>query len=258
MRYPKTVSKLEVCTVFFLVCFALALSLPALGRGRSHSQQMVCMSHLFQWGEIMSRYTMEHDGWFPPADIGSPNVRGAWMEVLYDWWNEQEVLLKCPSALVPGDEWGGPATAYVNWNLPHIAYEHGSYGLNLWVLNETRTVQYRRPENHWRRADSITEPESVPMFLDSMWRGGGPSWDNDNAIARPEYNGQWIDYPFEMMHFAIDRHAGGVNSLFVDNSVRKVSVKALWTLRWHKYYDTERAMDMLPSWWGPWLGNIDD
>ena len=254
MRCHKTMPKLEVCVVISVICFA-----PALGRGRSHSQQMVCMSHLYLWGQIMSRYTMDHDGWFPPEDIGSPNVRGAWMDVLYPWWNEQRVLLKCPSALAPGeDELGGPNTAYVNWNLPRVEYEHGSYGLNLWVLDQTRARQYRRPENHWRSLNAIAEPGNVPLFLDAMWRGGGPSWDNDNAIARPDYNGQWIDYPFEMMHFAIDRHAGGVNSVFVDNSVRKVTVRELWRLNWHKGYDTERVNDMPQSWWGPWLGNIED
>ncbi len=42
--------------------------------------------------------------------------------------------------------------------------------------------------------------------------------------------------------FSINRHNGGVNGLFLDWSVRKVGLKELWTLKWHRQYDTN----------GPW------
>ena len=41
-----------------------------------------------------------------------------------------------------------------------------------------------------------------------------------------------------MKQFCIDRHNGAVNSLFMDGSVRSVGLKELWTLKWHRYYNT--------------------
>ena len=94
----------------------------------------------------------------------------------------------------------------------------------------------------------------VPLFLDSMWRGGGPHWDATRDIDPPDYNGQWSGAGDEMKHFAIDRHSGGSNALFMDGYSRKVPIKQLWDLSWHIGYPTERARSMNPSWWGPWLG----
>lgn len=89
-----------------------------------------------------------------------------------------------------------------------------------------------------------------------MWRGGGPHWETNNAIVTPKKNGQWSGAGYEMMHFAIDRHARGVNSLFMDFSVRKVGVRKLWELNWHRDYDTRRVYQMTDSWWGGWLSGM--
>jgi hypothetical protein len=56
-----------------------------------------------------------------------------------------------------------------------------------------------------------------------------------------------------MMHFALDRHVRGVNSLFMDFSIRKVPVRKLWELKWHREFDTQRVHTQSESWWGPWL-----
>jgi hypothetical protein len=38
-----------------------------------------------------------------------------------------------------------------------------------------------------------------------------------------------------MPHFCIDRHgAGTINGAFFDSSVRKIGLKELWKLRWHR------------------------
>jgi len=39
-----------------------------------------------------------------------------------------------------------------------------------------------------------------------------------------------------------NRHHGGVNILFMDWSSRKVGIRELWTLKWHRTFDTA----------GPW------
>ena len=55
----------------------------------------------------------------------------------------------------------------------------------------------------------------------------------------PEYNGDVLaNARDEIRRFAIDRHQNGsINGLFVDFSVRKLGLKQLFTLKWHKQYD---------------------
>ena len=45
-----------------------------------------------------------------------------------------------------------------------------------------------------------------------------------------------------MTWVCFNRHNGGINMLFRDWSVRKVSIKENWTLKWHMQFDTS----------GPW------
>ena len=47
----------------------------------------------------------------------------------------------------------------------------------------------------------------------------------------------------EMNRVCVDRHNGFVNSVFADWSVRKVGLKELWTLKWHRTYNTNGHVD---------------
>jgi prepilin-type processing-associated H-X9-DG protein len=85
----------------------------------------------------------------------------------------------------------------------------------------------------------------TPLFLDSMWRGGGPHFDD----TPPQFNGQENDLSSEMDAFAIARHGKGVNILFFDGSVRYTRAKDLWKLPWHRQYDVNAASNItFPAW----------
>jgi prepilin-type processing-associated H-X9-DG protein len=45
-----------------------------------------------------------------------------------------------------------------------------------------------------------------------------------------------------MDRYVINRHSGAINGLFLDWSVRKIGLKELWTLKWHRTFDIN----------GPW------
>jgi hypothetical protein len=94
-----------------------------------------------------------------------------------------------------------------------------------------------------------------------MWRGGGPYYDGgsatSNRIKPPDFHGQWSGAGYEMMHFAIDRHDAFVNHAFLDWSIRKVGIKELWTLKWHRQYNTSgawtQAGGVQPDNWPEWM-----
>jgi len=56
----------------------------------------------------------------------------------------------------------------------------------------------------------------------------------------PQFGGQWVSADHEMKHFCINRHNGSTNFLFMDWSIRKVGLKELWTLKWHREYAKEQ------------------
>ena len=110
--------------------------------------------------------------------------------------------------------------------IPYLDVEGGldaSYAMNLFACSNTRGVLQGRPkEYHWQNQMKVKRNGDVPLFLDAMWRGGGPHWDRDRAITPPDENGRWYGAGHEMKHFAMDRHGGGVNVLFMDGHARKV------------------------------------
>ena len=105
---------------------------------------------------------------------------------------------------------------------------------------------------------------NVPLFLDSMWRGGAP-WYGDASgetgyptyygIRPPDFNGQWRTWDHEMMHFAMDRHSKGINGVFVDGSVRHIGIKGLWNLQWHKKY--KASLGFVGD-WPAWLASTPE
>ena len=60
-----------------------------------------------------------------------------------------------------------------------------------------------------------------------------------------------------MKRICIDRHDGAINMAFLDWSVRKVDLKELWTLQWHKAYvengSWTKAGGVLPGDWPEWM-----
>jgi hypothetical protein len=103
---------------------------------------------------------------------------------------------------------------------------------------------------------NVKGANNIPVFADTMWRGGGPYTHGEGGDP-PAYNGQWVNAKAEMKHFCIDRHNGANNHLFLDWTVRSVDLKELWTLKWHKQFDTRgpwtRGGGVQPADWPEWM-----
>jgi hypothetical protein len=146
--------------------------------------------------------------------------------------------------------------------------EEASYGANCWIFNARpgqTQIQQRPVEWNWKTMD-VRGSNQIPLFGDSMWRGGGPFYQNNNPqsnrIKPAQYNGQWVNASHEMMHFAIDRHNATNNHAFFDWSVRAVGIKELWTFKWHREFPTNGfwtlAGGVQPSDWPEWMRKYKD
>ncbi len=113
------------------------------------------------------------------------------------------------------------------------------------------------PENFWRKISSVSMPDKVPIFGDGRWLEAYPNSSPVSALTAPkleisaERGGQSAVYDWGIGQFCVPRHPSGTDLLFADYSVRNVNLPELWTLRWHRQFDTNNKYATDPSRWLP-------
>ena len=265
MSKQKGFTLIELLVVIAIIALLMAILMPALNRAKKQARAAACKMNLHQWSQIWAMYCQENDGHF--CHHGNRWRRGSWIFALRPIYETRSDILRCPMAkkrLPNQPNWGGPFHTYVmGTGGPGDLREEGSYGLNCWVYDpypgET-TIQSRPTKWNWKTID-VKNGNRIPLFADTMWRGGGPFYQNGNPhserIAPPEYDGQWLGASHEMKHFCINRHNGFINMAFLDWSVRKVGLKELWTLKWHREFPTNgfwtKAGGAIASDWPSWM-----
>jgi prepilin-type N-terminal cleavage/methylation domain-containing protein len=269
---------IELLVVIAIVAILAAMLLPALAKSKQKAQSIHCRSNLRQWSVIWSLYCADF-GQFSDGlanDPGEPDAaRGEWAYVLKKYFGRKPDLLVCPSATLKNGNTGAGAESPISETAPDgQAGDHGgwhtmhrfpaavkddttggrlysSYGFNVWMYDCGELKQNRAVTDYWgsKNVNYVTE---VPLMLDSMWRGGGPSLYQANKHQRPQFNGEWVNSDKDMMHFAMKRHAKGINANFYDGSTRYVPIKKLWNLNWHRTFDIGYA-DKQAGYFYPWM-----
>jgi len=246
-----------VVPVVAVPVFLMIILMPALNRVKKQARAIICQANLHQWSLIFAMYTNDNNGYFFSGE-GRDNGRW-WIEPLRPYYRDTTLFL-CPMDTKPYNE--GGQNPFGAWTTPEG--DSGSYGLNGWVCNPQQgKIGLRRGgpvENQYWRTPNIKGGNNIPLFLDAMWVNAWPRLTD----MPPEYE-NWREDKVrfnEIRCFCINRHEGYVNGLFMDWSVRKVGLKELWTLRWHRQFDTNgpwtRAGGVQPSDWPQWMRNFRD
>jgi len=219
-----------------------------------------------------------------------------------DWYQSSEGIWCCPMAAKlanpnPGNTWnpceaGGTFLAWGRfWSRDQFPWDlYGSYGINVyttwpsWPEGRDEVVQsitawYTQkivPYN-WS-TPHVKGASNVPMQLDSSLSDTG--WPREGVKppvcdAIPTESVRQIYPPLAPREPApheyggygetpscINRHDGYVNGLFFDWSVRRVGLKELWTLKWHRQYNTRgpwtKAGGVQPENWPQWMRHFKD
>ena len=226
---------IELLVVIAIIALLMSILMPALARVRRQAKAAICLSNLKQWGTIFAMYTNAHDGYFS-SDSGDPPA--TWMRAVRPYQIPSGGITCCPMATKPVSE-GTRMGAFSAWgiyshtNRYHEKGEYGSYGINSYVYNMRRPSSYpERDPDYWRRAD-VKGAAIIPLFLDALWVDGWPN----HTDEPPDFEGDHWSTAGGMKRFCINRHNGFSNVLFLDFAVKKVGLKQLWRLKWHRRFD---------------------
>jgi prepilin-type processing-associated H-X9-DG protein len=244
-------------------------NLAAVGpQGRWRAKETVCLANLSRWHAVFEDYIAQNDGAF----FTGLSSRGYWWPVQLDEatqsWKTNRTWF-CPTATRPMiDEHGNPAPQFDIFGAWGI-YHHpqlgpdgisGSYSLNGYTLAIPEQVTYEggvSARDGWRDLGSVADADSVPLFIDALRFDLWPL-----PTDSPAANEMMVWSTSDITGCCINRHGGAVNCLFVDGAARKVGLKALWTLKWHRSFNSEGPWTMaggvLPSDWPPWMREFND
>jgi prepilin-type N-terminal cleavage/methylation domain-containing protein/prepilin-type processing-associated H-X9-DG protein len=271
MRRRRGFTLIELLVVIAIIALLLAILLPGLEGVREQGKSIVCRSNLRQWGAIFTLYAEDNRGRLMEWE-GSVYP---WLHTMRDYCQGTEGIRLCPKARrlanPAGPEWlydGTQGGTFTAWGAIRIWGRHapsddsvyyGSYGLNRWLAVPVESEKVLLlagggpTENFWRTT-RVKGATGIPMLGDCWWFCSWPDYRN----PPPEHE----DAPAElcgctnsMGRYCMNRHRGFVNMLFVDGASRKVGLKELWTLKWHRQFPTAgpwtkayRAGSRWPEW----------
>jgi prepilin-type processing-associated H-X9-DG protein len=170
-------------------------------------------------------------------------------------WNEEwrkRAFNFCP---VAKDRNHGPIpidARYGGTKRPYTMGYPGSYGINAYIYDRRPAIgepggynDGKAKTDFWNGTINVKNASEVPMFADcaygEIWPGAGAA----PPSVEDEFPTQWwygSGVGSSMFPICINRHNGGINIAFVDESVRKIRLKELWTFKWSRTFNTR----------GPW------
>ena len=244
MRNKRGFTLIELLVVIAIIALLLAILMPALGKVKEKAKAVVCRSNLHQWSLVFAMYTSENNDMFMQGWEASTDGRYTWINALRPYYADSDDFRLCPSANRTVSE--GGHMPWAAWDLRDhpaaatafqvIMDDSGSYGINWWVNNDSRDLGggVYEGKNKWRTA-SARNANNIPVLTDNGFFLTRPFDTN----LPPEFDGDFSwDYDKGMHRVCHDRHSGGINVMFMDWSVRDVGLKELWSLKWHRNFDT--------------------
>ncbi len=262
----------ELLVVIAIIALLMAILMPALKRVREQSRTVTCLANMKQWNIIFAMYAEENAGKFPSGETW----QGFWWIVQLPeqyqsrrknplWFcpTSQKTIIDEQGTMLPTlnifNAWG----IYTRQDHSTICLDGiaGSYGINGYVLSTPSDPRQfeggRSPENNWR-TPHVTGGNNIPLLVDALrfdlWPAATDppaqrefeAWQGNNHMAR----------------CCINRHDGFVSAAFCDFSARKVGLKELWTLKWHRKFDTmgpfTKAGGVASDDWPDWIRKYSD
>ena len=270
MKRSKGFTLIELLVVIAIIALLISILTPALKRVKEQAKAVVCLANYHQWGMAFNAYLQDNHNKFMGGWMSISQSNGGhdiWVEALAPYYGDSDDLLLCPSATRIASE--GARSPYKAWQWPEdspyggVAGKRGSYMLNWWVNNpyDYEAGKYADDPRSWKTNLVHGSTNRIPVL-----GAGGAVWrtfpDDTDRLPRWDGDETW-SLDCSMARFSLDRHEHGyTHILFMDWSARKVGLKELWTLKWHRNFNTANqytmAGGMTPDQWPEWMQRFKD
>jgi len=281
---PNGFTLIELLVVIALIGLLMSILFPALQAGKKRGQAVKCQAILHQWGLYYATYTSENNYKIPSSldggirsgvpgvlprdffkdphihedDAGRPYVAG------YARMLKGKGLFLCPATrFQPPDSglyWSSNGTTWLAWSYPVTMWAAESFGLSGSSYTQNSWISWKNAGNAPRIFTSclVKAAGAVPVYSDCRTVNTLPG----TGDPPPPYEDASPGVMSSLAFYVMNRHNGGINSLFMDWSVRKVGAKELWTLKWGPYYETggpwTKRGAVKPEDWPAWMRGFKD
>jgi len=254
---------IELLVVISIIALLMSILMPALNKAKKHAQAALCKENLHQWAIIWKFFVdeCENEDWGKKKGFfQNRDASNHWPAIIwkYHWKGEDpktlcEMLL-CPAAKKTVEQggrnpymaWGiypGNLDDWVDYGWPADLPAISSYTINLWASNENKS-QKGVQDGFWKTPYTAGSSYG-PIMVCAQWANADPL-PVDNP---PEHeNDLWTPNAEEIRRSCLKRHGDYVNALFMDWSVKRVGLKELWEIWWHKQWPQDRAAATEPIW----------
>lgn len=280
MRRNKAFTLIELLVVIAIIALLLAILMPALSKVKDQARQVGCAANLRQWNLVFNNYINDNDGKF----YSGTNDLGYWwlhqLELKQQDWKSNKTWF-CPTAQSPiwdengvrkqslhiFDSWGiyreGDRTYQGRTYTANPNGFAGSYGLNGYMLSIPKTGSFEGglpASEGYRNMYDVPNASQVPVFLDALRFDFWPQANQAPAMNEYEF---WVSgAQYNMARVCINRHRGFTTSSFLDWSVRRVGLKELWKLKWHRNFKVNGpwtlAGGVRSTDWPEWMNELKD
>ena len=268
MRNREGFTLIELLVVIAIIALLMSILMPSLVRVRQNAKATICIMNLKTWCTLVGIYTNDNNGNFHGAHGGET----AWQNAYRRDYEDQPKIRCCPSAVKPGSE--GGKQPFAAWGVFqegdfavtgygfHVG-DYGSYGENGYVQYTDPAdinAEYFRHGCYWK-TPYTKGAGNAPMFMGCNWMGGFVNasivGQSEQVPTAPAYSGTWSSGMID--RYFMDRHNGYVGSNFCDFSARKVGMKELFRVKWHRQYDINKWYEIEEDRpWPPWMRNYKD
>ncbi len=253
MRKKQGFTLIELLVVIAIIALLMSILMPALSKVKAQARDALCKNNLHSWGLIWKMFTDENDGKFADRRWTRyyPILLANYNDSLYN----PDIFL-CPSATKLWIDGGrNPFMAhgfseptgddnkdikYANKRYPEPLIK--SYTINDWIANAGG-----RQFDYWK-TPNIKGAHYIPVMCDGMSTEFQPySPDSPGALESIfSYPGEQGELP----RVVVKRHARWhINILFLDFTVRRVTIKEIWKVRWSmQWVESPQPLPVWPVW----------